>query len=366
MMGLTLAYCILLGVLLLFLKQNLARSPYLRLGIFSSAIILFSLLGQRTFGILRLLCWGLFFFLPLSCWVLRPSSAPWWRRLAILLSLSSALVAWDAFLREPKNLQVTVTHIFTDKISSPLRIVVIADLQTDGVTSYEIETLERAVSLNADLVILTGDYYQSPTSEEKKNSADRLKPLWRELAQAPLGAYAVQGNVDSRSWPSLFASTGIRALTETTLIQLEDFDLWALDFADSFNPRWREIPSQKKLTLAFGHAPDFALNSSPADLSLAGHTHGGQVRLPWIGPLITFSAVPRDWASGLTTLQPGKWLYVSRGIGMERGAAPRLRFLCRPELAVIDLKAVKPPPAADSDPAERSVELQRKEWSARQ
>ena len=83
--------------------------------------------------------------------------------------------------------------------------------------------------------------------------------------------------------------------------------------------------------------PNFALGEIPADLLVAGHTHGGQVRLPWIGPMITHSRIPHAWAAGLTELPGGGKLLVSRGIGMERGFAPPMRFLCRPELMVIDL-----------------------------
>jgi predicted MPP superfamily phosphohydrolase len=86
-----------------------------------------------------------------------------------------------------------------------------------------------------------------------------------------------------------------------------------------------------------GHAPDDALGMHRADLLLAGHTHGGQVRLPLLGPPITFSRVPRSWASGVSHLPTGATLVMSRGIGVERGNAPPLRFLCRPEIVVIDL-----------------------------
>jgi hypothetical protein len=86
-----------------------------------------------------------------------------------------------------------------------------------------------------------------------------------------------------------------------------------------------------------GHMPDFSLGSVDADLLIAGHTHGGQVQLPLVGPLLTLSQVPRSWASGLTEIEPGKMLVVSRGIGMERGLAPRLRFLCRPQLVILEL-----------------------------
>ncbi|MDZ4782481.1 MAG: hypothetical protein SGJ19_19720, partial [Planctomycetia bacterium] len=74
-----------------------------------------------------------------------------------------------------------------------------------------------------------------------------------------------------------------------------------------------------------------------ADLLVAGHVHGGQVRLPGIGPLITNSLLSRRWAAGVTQLSGDRTLVVSRGIGMERSYAPRLRFLCRPELMVIHL-----------------------------
>jgi predicted MPP superfamily phosphohydrolase len=58
---------------------------------------------------------------------------------------------------------------------------------------------------------------------------------------------------------------------------------------------------------------------------------------------MTLSQVPRAWAAGLTELKGGGTLIVSRGVGMERGDAPRLRFLCTPEIVVID---VVPAPAS--------------------
>ncbi len=86
-----------------------------------------------------------------------------------------------------------------------------------------------------------------------------------------------------------------------------------------------------------GHAPNFALGEIQADLLVTAHTHGGQVRFPFIGPIITHCRIPHRWAAGLTVLPGGARLLVCRGIGMERGSAPPMRFLCRPELMVIDL-----------------------------
>jgi uncharacterized protein len=73
------------------------------------------------------------------------------------------------------------------------------------------------------------------------------------------------------------------------------------------------------------------------DLVLAGHTHGGQVVLPLLGPPHTAIRLPRRYAGGLNDYG-GIALHVSRGIGMERGFAPPVRFLCPPEVCVVDVR----------------------------
>jgi hypothetical protein len=86
------------------------------------------------------------------------------------------------------------------------------------------------------------------------------------------------------------------------------------------------------------HAPDPILEMADAgvDVVLSGHTHGGQVRLPFYGALITLARHGKRFDMGLYRVKE-TWLYVSRGLGMEGGLAPRVRFLARPEITVIDL-----------------------------
>jgi uncharacterized protein len=74
------------------------------------------------------------------------------------------------------------------------------------------------------------------------------------------------------------------------------------------------------------------------DLLLAGHTHGGQIRIPGLGPLVTFANIKRKSAAGLSRLNGGGYMYVNRGLGMEGGKAPRIRLFCRPEVSVITVK----------------------------
>ena len=98
---------------------------------------------------------------------------------------------------------------------------------------------------------------------------------------------------------------------------------------------------QKDLLQIFaGHSPDYVLALQQTDrpfLALAGHTHGGQVQLPLIGPLLTLTRLHRHYAEYYGVFGFGV-LSVSRGIGMERQDAPRLRFLCPPEIRLITLQ----------------------------
>ncbi len=150
--------------------------------------------------------------------------------------------------------------------------------------------------------------------------------------------FAVEGNIDRSGWTNAFESLGVTTARVTRSFELAELRLTCLAMHES-RGRVRHLSHNRpdRFHIVLGHVPNFALGPIDADLLLAGHTHGGQVRLPLIGPLMTLSELPRSWAAGKTELPGGATLIVSRGVGMERAGAPRLRFLCRPELVVIDL-----------------------------
>ncbi|MBE0695350.1 MAG: hypothetical protein IH586_00335, partial [Anaerolineaceae bacterium] len=91
-------------------------------------------------------------------------------------------------------------------------------------------------------------------------------------------------------------------------------------------------------TLLLYHPPDLIYEASLVgiDLYLCGHTHGGQIRMPLYGAIVTASAFGKQFEAGKYQLGPTV-LYVSRGLGMEGGFAPRARFLAPPEIVVVDL-----------------------------
>ena len=86
------------------------------------------------------------------------------------------------------------------------------------------------------------------------------------------------------------------------------------------------------------HSPDIAphISDDSIDLQLAGHTHGGQVCLPFFGPLFTGSLYGLKFKSGKYVMN-NLVLYITRGLGMEGLSAPRVRFLCPPEIVVWEI-----------------------------
>jgi hypothetical protein len=79
------------------------------------------------------------------------------------------------------------------------------------------------------------------------------------------------------------------------------------------------------------------LNGTNVDLYLAGHTHGGQIALPFYGAIITLSKFGKKYESGEYRVG-NTILYVNRGLGLAGGFNPKMRFFARPEITVFDLK----------------------------
>ncbi|MBS2028289.1 MAG: metallophosphoesterase [Deltaproteobacteria bacterium] len=295
--------------------------------------------GFELFDTMRLASHVLFVHLPLVCvgvaLILRRSRIAPVPALAALLLVA---IGVDAFSIEPRALEVEHFQVVSKKVDHPIRIGVVADIQVDAIGAHERDALATLAAEKPDLVLFAGDYVQVPAHELQGMERNFNQLLRDAKLSPPLGAFAVEGNAEhGRDWAPLFDGTGIRALPRTTTLDLPGLRLTGLTLRDSFD-RALDIPADpNRLTIALGHGPDFALGGVMTDLLIAGHTHGGQVRLPLIGPIMTLSHVPRAWAAGMTALDHGRTLVVSRGVGMERGPAPRLRFLCRPELVIVDV-----------------------------
>jgi predicted MPP superfamily phosphohydrolase len=261
---------------------------------------------------------------------------------------------WEAYHREPNALEVTRHEVDLAPAgigAHPLRIVHMTDLQADHIGPHEDAAIRAALAERPDLIVLTGDYIQPRLSATRKQATADLKRLLRERqVRAPLGVFAVRGDVDV-DWPSVLDGTGITPLTgDVVRVPLPEGPMLSLVGLTIRMSRGQEDEAMLRLMqgvpagdlrIVIGHNPNFvrtlAAQHVPVDLALAGHTHGGQVVLPFIGALITKMQLPSRYASGLASYE-GIPLHVSRGIGMERGAAPQIRFLCPPEICVLNVR----------------------------
>jgi predicted MPP superfamily phosphohydrolase len=285
--------------------------------------LLLSLLGLK-------LGWGLFLF--------------------VQLSITAAYL--QGLILEPQRLQFTELMTFTDNLprgTAPLRILHISDLHIERLSSREEQVLTLAEQSHPDLIVISGDYVNLSYNRDPQT----LRQVGQFLSRlkAPHGVYATLGSppVDLRETVvPIFDELNIPLLRQdwqkVTLDDERELLVLGLDCT-------HHLPTDRARLAqlvhdAPAHLPRLFLYHSPelmpeavfhgVDLYLCGHTHGGQVRLPLIGPLLTSSQLGRRFVMGLYKL--GKTsLYVSRGIGMEGLSAPRVRFFCPPEITLIHL-----------------------------
>ncbi|MBX9568536.1 MAG: metallophosphoesterase [Candidatus Obscuribacterales bacterium] len=339
---------IVLGTILwTYSKKNLSPDSFF-IALFGYAfisIIAAFVCQQDLFDCMRLLCIAIFYggTLLLFGLALIAFKKNYKRTAIILLTLVIIVIGIgiDAFLVEPKCLETKTISVESEKITSPIKIAVLSDLQTDKVSDYEKMALQKVLDQKPDIILLPGDYVQLNAAgnwQERELEIKKLNNLLAELKfSAKSGTFAVQGNVDDPGWTRTFKALPIKTFINTSTEEAGEVFVTGLSFEDSFNPKLK-IPSTDRFQIVFGHGPDFSLGKIDADLLVAGHTHGGQVRIPGLGALITFSSVPQNWGTGgFFEIRPGSHLLVTTGVGHERYHAPRLRFFCHPEIVMINI-----------------------------
>ena len=303
-------------------KKSIATAGALAVAAAAIGSLAALLLGHERFAVIRLAAWAIFahgVVLSLGTAVVFWRSRRGWSIAAAAVAAVLALIAVDAFLIEPEWLEVSHVEISSAKLGRPRRIVVLADFQVDRIGPYERKVIQTVVEAKPDLVLLAGDYVQAEPEQREVVCAD-VNALLREAdLAAHARVFAVQGDMEGPGWPDLF-----HGLDFVTVSATESFDLGGglsltcLSLDASFDTSTQVAADPEHFHLVLGHCPNFALGKVSADLLVAGHTHGGQVRLPVVGALMTLSRIPRSWAAGLTNLPGGGRLLVSRGTGMER------------------------------------------------
>jgi predicted MPP superfamily phosphohydrolase len=276
-----------------------------------------------------------------------------WQRITILVGvglfqLFFLAATFDGLYIEPFHLTVSELEIKNAPIffqDRPLRILQVSDLHIEHISPRERAVMEKVNSLAADMIVLTGDYINKSYLKDIETLRE-ARGLLSQL-RAPFGVYAINGNMDrppimnqlfngldnvrvldDEINPIAFPESTLYLIGMTTTGRRQDFSIIKSLMAN--------VP-EDAYSILLSHYPKGVELASEAgvDVYLAGDTHGGQARLPWIGTITTTrlgnSYIMGEYQVGPTTL------FVSRGLGMQGGIWPRIRFNCPPEIVLVKL-----------------------------
>jgi predicted MPP superfamily phosphohydrolase len=222
-----------------------------------------------------------------------------------------------------------------------IRIAHFGDLHIERITRRERRILKELEAAKPDLILFSGDVLN--LSYVYDDYAQQQAREFLSSLHAPLGVYAVTGSppVDPPEvFTKLVAGTEVQWLNDSkAMINVDNSRLQITGLTCNHHPdedftRLEQLPlDPSAFNILLYHSPDISplACQSGFDLQLSGHTHGGQVRLPIYGAIFAASLYGKAFESGRYLLRQ-MTLYVTRGLGMEGGIAPRVRFLCPPEL----------------------------------
>ncbi len=241
--------------------------------------------------------------------------------------------------------------VATEKWTSdkPLRIALIADTHAiwPWMTPRHLRRIVAETNaLNPDIILMLGDYVATHPFGMQLRSDECLQPFTK-LA-APCGVYAVLGNHDfdrpDDGWPQALRDTGIPVLENRAhYIDAAGHKFWIAGLEDL----WKQKPDihgtlsqidTEHPVIVMMHNPDsFPDIPHRVTLSVAGHTHGGQIRFPFYGavPAVIPSRYGMRYVYGHVN-EEGKDMVVTSGLGM---TGVPVRFMTPPEIAVITVQS---------------------------
>lgn len=260
----------------------------------------------------------------------------------------------DSIVFEPNRPQLVRQEISLPRWPAALngfKIAVLSDFHYDPV--FSVHPLRAAIpvvnALQPDLIALTGDFVSEPSlGRTRRQAALAAEPCARLLRQltAPHGLWAVMGNHDVLTDPdlvtSILRSSGIQVLlNQSTPLEQAGARFWLSGVDDvmqgdsDLNATLTVVPKQEA-TVLLAHEPDYAdfVARHPVDLQISGHSHGGQVRLPFLPPFYE-PPLARKYIAGLYQVGP-LTLYTNRGLGT---VGFPVRFDCPPEITLITLRS---------------------------
>jgi len=286
----------------------------------------------------------------ISVWILnkviaRRSLRIFRRRYIFLIHLPAVIGVicfFYGYFIEPYWIEVKTIEIQTEKLAeTSIRLVHISDMHCDRKPRNEKRLVELVNAAEPDVIVFTGDAMNTAAALPRfKDTMNRLK--------ANIGKFAVVGNFEVWYWRRLdvFGNTGFEVLEKDSVSLVKNGQTFYIsglscEYPSTYDELLKSVP-ENHFSIFLYHYSDLVedLDNLNVDLYLCGHTHGGQVAMPFYGALITLSKFGKKYESGMYAVGD-TILYVNRGIGMEGGIAPRVRFWARPEITIFEIKPVK-------------------------
>lgn len=268
-----------------------------------------------------------------------------------MFGLPAAALSAFGYVRflEPRWLEETQKTVATGRgLRRPLRVAHISDFHASALIpiSFLEEAFRRTLAMHPDLICITGDFV---TTDNDFDTAKYETIL--QMLSAKVPTFAVAGNHDGGSWArragwlptsrfirEMVARGGVRVLhNDAAQVEINGQRVHVVGvgdwWSDELNPgqAFAQIPKDSAPILVMNHNPDGKEDCRlyPWDLMLCGHTHGGQVIVPFYGPPIV-PVIDTRYAVGLNQYQ-NRWIHTTRGVGNIVG----VRANCRPEISLL-------------------------------
>lgn len=262
------------------------------------------------------------------------------------LGFLAGLYSWQI---EPFNLEFVKKKMPIDHLPENLigkTLMQISDIHIGDRFDYQfiIDSFEKAKQFQPDFVIYTGDF--SHYKSEKQ--IGQLKEVLPHFIKGKLGTVGVLGNHDyGKNWSELNVADEITSILESEEIRIlrnEQISIENLNFI-GFDDYWSPKFNPKKVmnqynpeiaNLVLCHNPDACddnIWNGYKGWILAGHTHGGQCKLPWL-PAPILPVKNKNYSAGEIDLNDGRTLYINRAIGHSF----QIRLNVRPEITLFELK----------------------------
>ncbi len=260
---------------------------------------------------------------------------------SLLFLILFILLCIYSFFIEPNKLEVSYYKLRDSEIKN-IKIVFASDFH---IKPYQQKRLKKIVELinnqNADLVLSVGDYVSGHSVKSSMDIGKIAKELSR--VKSKYGFFTTLGNhdnwQDSKNIIKVLEKNNIRVLSNNNVkLRINNKNLYIAGLEDLMTGKpeiYKALNGVDSSVILLSHSPDvFPHVPRSVNLTLAGHTHGGQVRLFFFGALFTGSRYGEKYIEGLVS-ENGKKLITTRGIGT---SILPVRFNCAPEIVVVEFE----------------------------